>query len=163
MSSEILFVVFALIAFLLFVAEVFVPGGVIGAVGLVSLLTACGFAIDAFGASTGIGVSVFLILITVGGFLVWLMKMPETRIGRKFAEQSGQISGKSTENHPERVGQQGVAETDLRPSGFARIEGERLDVVAARGFVDKGTAVEITEVHGARIVVRPLEDTAGEG
>ncbi len=161
MSPELLFVIFTILAFLLFVAEVFVPGGIIGALGLVSLLTACVFAIRAFEGSTGVLVSVVLILLTVGGFLAWLMKMPDTRIGRKFAEQSGKISGKSAEEHPEWVGQQGVAETDLRPSGFARIQGQRIDVVAQRGFVDKGTSVIVLEVHGARIVVRPVEDAEG--
>jgi membrane-bound serine protease (ClpP class) len=51
----------------------------------------------------------------------------------------------------------GVAETDLRPGGFARIEGKKLDVVAQRGYVEKGAEIEVVEVHGSRIVVRPVK------
>jgi membrane-bound serine protease (ClpP class) len=154
MTPTILFILFALIAFVLFVAEVFVPGGIIGALGVVSLLTACGFAFSAFGTSTGLVVSLLLILATIGGFMVWLMKMPDTRIGKRFSLQSGLTTAKSAPDQPDLVGKTGVAETDLRPSGFARVEGQRLDVVAARGYVKKGTSITITEVHGSRIVVR---------
>ena len=52
------------------------------------------------------------------------------------------------------VGATGVAETDLRPAGRAKIGGERLDVVA-EGFVAPGTNVRVVAVRGNVIVVRP--------
>ncbi len=55
--------------------------------------------------------------------------------------------------HP-MVGATGVAESDLRPAGRAKIGGEHLDVVA-EGFVAPGTRVRVVAVRGNVIVVRP--------
>lgn len=160
MSPHLLFALFTLLAFLLFVAEVFVPGGVLGAMGLISLLTGCGFAIAAFGPSTGVVVSLLLVLATLGGFMFWLMKMPDSRLGKRFSLESALSTAKSAEDRDELIGKTGEAETDLRPSGFARVEGQRLDVVAARGYIEQGTSIKITEVHGSRIVVRENADAS---
>ncbi|MCK6459298.1 MAG: hypothetical protein L6Q95_05330 [Planctomycetes bacterium] len=53
------------------------------------------------------------------------------------------------------VGATGVAETQLRPAGRARIDGKHLDVVAEGGFVQPGTAVRVVAVRGNVITVRP--------
>jgi membrane-bound serine protease (ClpP class) len=60
------------------------------------------------------------------------------------------------------VGAVGRALTDLRPGGSAEfhdhlINDVRLaDVVCDCGFVAHGTAIKVREVHGNRIVVRPM-------
>ena len=53
------------------------------------------------------------------------------------------------------VGQLGEAVSDLRPVGIVRIDGRRIDVSSEGGYITAGTAVEVTVVEGARIVVRP--------
>ncbi|MEX2606059.1 MAG: NfeD family protein [Kiritimatiellia bacterium] len=154
MNDTLLFTLFTVIAFGLFVAEVFIPGGIIGMVGAVSLLTACGFAISAFGLSTGILISVLLIFITLGGFILWLIRMPDSKIGRRFSLQATLPSPNSDKTPHPLIGARGVAETDLRPSGFARINGKKMDVVTSRSYLEKGTELLVTEVHGSRVVVR---------
>ena len=59
----------------------------------------------------------------------------------------------------ELVGSSGVAATDLRPSGVAVVNGERIDVVSETGFVAKGTLVKVTAAESYRHVVTPLEPT----
>jgi membrane-bound serine protease (ClpP class) len=154
MNPTLLFLVFSFLALFLFMAEVFIPGGIIGAVGLVSLIAACGFAIEAFGIGNGLGLSLGLILVMLAGGFLWLVNMPKSRLGKRFSLQASLDTAKSSDGQPDLVGKTGVAETDLRPSGFARVDGEKLDVVANRGFIESGTAIEIAEVHGSRIVVR---------
>ena len=55
------------------------------------------------------------------------------------------------------MGVEGVAATDLRPSGTAVVDGERLDVVSEAGFVPKGARVRIVRSEGYRLVVQPVE------
>jgi membrane-bound serine protease (ClpP class) len=55
------------------------------------------------------------------------------------------------------VGKEGTAETALRPSGKARIDGQRYDVVSASDFIEPGTAIRVTTVDGNRIVVRKVK------
>jgi len=47
-----------------------------------------------------------------------------------------------------------VAETALRPTGKALIDSRRYDVVSDGDFIEQGTAIEVVEVAGTRIVVR---------
>jgi len=51
-------------------------------------------------------------------------------------------------------GQTGVTTTPLRPAGFARIGGRRVEVVTGGDYLEAGTDVEVTEVHAHRVVVR---------
>ena len=56
------------------------------------------------------------------------------------------------------VGLRGVAETMLRPSGRARIEGRLFDVVTHGEYIDAGRPVQIIEVEGNQRVVRELKE-----
>lgn len=56
------------------------------------------------------------------------------------------------------IGAEGVAITDLRPSGTVRVGAERLDVVSEVGFVPKGARVRVIRSEGYRHVVEPIED-----
>lgn len=154
MNDTLLFTLFTVIAFGLFVAEVFIPGGIIGMIGAVSLLAACGFAISAFGLSTGVLISFILIFITLGGFILWLVRMPNSKIGKRFSLQATLPSPQTDKTPNALIGTRGTAETDLRPSGFARINGKKMDVVTSRSYIEKGTDIRVTEVHGSRVVVQ---------
>jgi len=45
--------------------------------------------------------------------------------------------------------------TPLRPSGTAEINGSRIDVVTGGEFIAAGESVEVYQVEGGRVVVRP--------
>lgn len=68
---------------------------------------------------------------------------------------AGYISGDARQ---ELVGQLGIALTDLRPSGTARIGQERVDVVAEGGFVDKDQRVRVVRAESYRLVVEAVEE-----
>lgn len=154
MNDTLLFTLFTVIAFALFVAEVFIPGGIIGMIGAISLLAACGFAISAFGPATGVLIAFSLIFITLGGFILWLVRMPNSKIGKRFSLQATLPSPQTDKTPNSLIGARGIAETDLRPSGFARINGQKMDVVTSRSYINKDAVICVIEVHGSRIVVR---------
>jgi len=52
------------------------------------------------------------------------------------------------------VGRRGVAESDLRPSGRAIIDGKERDVIAESGYVEAGRSIHVIDVRGSIIVVR---------
>lgn len=51
------------------------------------------------------------------------------------------------------IGRSGKAATDLRPTGAAFFDEDRLDVITTGDFIEAGTAVRIIEHEGSRIVV----------
>jgi len=52
------------------------------------------------------------------------------------------------------VGEKGLTDTDLRPSGWIVIKDKRLFALTEGTFIEKGVSVEILSVEGNRIVVR---------
>ena len=68
-------------------------------------------------------------------------------LGGTHAEPTGElVSGRAT----------GVALTDLRPSGIATIDGERIDVVTEGEHIAEGDPIEVVLDEGYRRVVRRL-------
>ena len=54
----------------------------------------------------------------------------------------------------ELVGRTGTAATELRPSGVADIEGERVDVTTDGEWLPAGTAIKVIKAEAMRVVVR---------
>ncbi len=55
------------------------------------------------------------------------------------------------------VGDIGEVVSTLRPTGKAKFADAMVDCVAEAEFLDKGTKVEIIEIHGNRVVVKQVE------
>jgi membrane-bound serine protease (ClpP class) len=55
------------------------------------------------------------------------------------------------------VGDIGIADSPLRPSGKAQFGDVYVDVVADSSFVDLGKMVKVVQIHGNRVVVREIE------
>jgi membrane-bound serine protease (ClpP class) len=98
------------------------------------------------------------LVITAAVFFAWLRHLPSsTRWGGLLLKDSvhrdhGYLSAP---NRDELVGRHGVAMTDLRPSGTAIVEGERIDVVTEGEWVKAGDAVVVLRSESYRHVVRP--------
>ena len=54
------------------------------------------------------------------------------------------------------VGLDGYADSNLHPSGWVKVNDQRVFVVSEGGFIDKGSSVNILSVDGNRIVVRKI-------
>lgn len=65
-------------------------------------------------------------------------------------------------DRPRLAGRRGVALTDLRPGGFALIDGTRVDVVTEGDYVRAGEPVEVVRDEGYKRVVRAVTDGEGE-
>jgi membrane-bound serine protease (ClpP class) len=62
-------------------------------------------------------------------------------------------------NHRDLIGHTGRATSFLRPAGVATIDGRRVDVLTEGDFLPAGTEIVVTRVEGARIFVRPAEQS----
>lgn len=56
------------------------------------------------------------------------------------------------------VGDQGISESSLRPTGKATIEGRYIDVVSDGSYIDHGQSIEVVRVAGSRVIVRALNE-----
>lgn len=61
----------------------------------------------------------------------------------------------------ELVGAEGVALTDLRPSGYIEIDGEKMDAECAEGYILRGEAVFVEAVRSINLIVRKKNENTG--
>ena len=54
------------------------------------------------------------------------------------------------------IGLEGHAVTDMRPAGKVEVNGEEMDAVATRGFIDAGTRVKVIKYENAQIYVKQV-------
>ena len=72
------------------------------------------------------------------------------------------IGYESSERRTDLVGAEGVAVTDLRPSGVGMFRGERVDIVSESEWIEEGTPIRVVSAEGYRQVVQPVLGTGGD-
>lgn len=156
MTEIFLALVFFIAAFLCLAVEVFIiPGfGVVGILGIILLVAAIVYTWITLGALWGIGMLVLsFILFGVG---IWIVS--RTRWGKKFVLQTSQKGAVSSLGHDnlDLVGKEGVAGSDLHPTGTALVGGRKIDVMTSGVYIKKGSRVKVVEASGPRIVVEEI-------
>ena len=143
-----------LIGILLFGAEIFLPGGIVGTVGGICLLAAMAAGFVAFPGYGGIIALGIMVLVGVA-LALWISIFPRTGIGRRMTVSTDLRNSKATGHDLNNLqGQTGVASSNLHPSGFAKIGGRRIDVVTRGEMIDTGAPVVVVEIEGNRVVVK---------
>lgn len=141
-------------------AEIYVPGGVLGVLGLLCLAgaVAIGFTL---GPMVGWISAAAVVFGTMAGVWIWIRWFPRTRAGRQLTLLADGREFKAP-SHEWRtlVGMTGEAITDLRPAGIARINGRRVDVTANGSWIEAGRPIRVIAVDGVRVVVRVVDGAA---
>jgi len=137
----------------LLLAEVFLPGMIAGVLGVVCLLGAAVVGFAEFGPKVGSLILMAELLAGTVLTILWMRYFPKTPLGRKYILDPSTAAHAPTE--PEKwLGHEGVALTDLRPAGSARLEGEKVDVITNGEHLESGTRVKVVRVDGPSIFVR---------
>ena len=143
------------IGIVVIIAEIILPSG-----GILSMLAAGLFGYSLYLVFTQLSVSTGMafviadlilipILIYVG--IKFLAKSPVT-LRTKLSKEEGVTSQSPDQN--DYLDMPGVALTDLRPSGVAQINQERLDVVTQGEYIEKQSPIIVIAVGGNQIVVK---------
>ncbi len=156
MGSELLGLLIYLAGLFLLFLELFVPGGILGVIG--SLCTLYGiWSIISWNTWAGVAV-----IAATAVYIYLLIKFWAKRV--TMVGSLGDAVGSSQDASPhEVVGEEGVADSRLCPTGYARIGKRRLQVVANSGYVEKGAKVRVIEVSGNRVVVAPVRQPRRQG
>jgi membrane-bound serine protease (ClpP class) len=140
--------------------EMFVPtGGVLGVISALAIIAAIGLA---FSQRTWYGMG-FLTVTLLGLpvlFAVAVQVWPRTTIGRRFLLNAPQGDDVLPDNDLRRelrelVGRIGQAQSPMMPSGSVLIEGRPVDATSEGMAIEQGEWVQVVEVRGMRVVVRP--------
>ncbi|MBT8488755.1 MAG: nodulation protein NfeD [Gemmatimonadetes bacterium] len=108
----------------------------------------------------GLVISTTVVLIAVSAWVLIRTLPGSSRLSRSgifLTERMDRSIGfESAARRPELIGKVGTAITDLRPSGTALFDEERVDVVSESSWIMEGTPVRIVAAEGYRHVVREV-------
>lgn len=152
-------VVLVLFGLLLVMLEAFVPGGILGTFGVLSILTAVAVALFsdevAWSSGTRTSVALGIILGSSAAVAVWLRFFAVKFFHRAFTLKTAVATPDSP--GARLLGTQGTALTDLRPLGKAELDnGTRHDVRLRNGHAPAGTRIQVIETEPGNLVVAPL-------
>jgi membrane-bound serine protease (ClpP class) len=158
-------IVLLLVALGFTIAEVMFPS--FGMLGLLSVASYVAAIILAFerGETAGYMVLILVLLLAPASIFFAFRALPHTPIGKRIMLAAPDRSQVGMAPDPELSalqGKSGLTTSPLRPAGIADIDGRRVHVVAAVGFIDAGERVVVTRVEGSKVVVesRPEEGQA---
>ena len=141
------------------IAEIILPSG--GLLALISL-GLFGYALhmvfttlSSQAGFTFLAVDVILIPITIIAGVKLLSRSPAT-LSTQLTSKNG-VSSQPKE-FASYMDQEGVALSDLRPSGIARINGKRVDVVTRGEYLKKNSPIRVHAVTGNQIIVKEKEN-----
>jgi membrane-bound ClpP family serine protease len=159
MSNAInLTIVLQLVGILVIIAEIIIPSG-----GILGILAAGLFGYSlyiVFSQVSGTAGMLFVmadlvtipILVYVG--IKFLARSPVT-LRARLSKKDGVTSQDAAQNAF--LGMEGRTVTDLRPSGVAIIDRQRIDVVTRGEYIERETDIIVTAVRGNQIVVKQKE------
>lgn len=147
-----------IIGILLMIMEIFLPGGIVGAIGFISIVT--GLVMAAYDTKQGIASLGIAAVITVIVTILLVKRFGGNGLFKKFIlgdvqrNEEGYVAPKDQRDLLEKTG---VALTPLRPAGMVKVDGKRVDAVSIGGFIPAGTPVVVVQVEGTRVVVQEQE------
>ncbi|WP_425623233.1 NfeD family protein [Brevibacillus borstelensis] len=143
---------------LLMIMEIFLPGGIVGAIGFISIVT--GLIMAAYDTQQGLASLGIAVLVTVIVMLILIKKYGIKGLFSKFIlgevqrNEAGYVAPK---DQRDLLNKNGVALTPLRPAGVVKIDGKRIDAVSAGGFIAAGSQIVVSQVEGTRVVVQEID------
>jgi membrane-bound serine protease (ClpP class) len=152
-------IILAVFGIVMIAMEVILPGGVLGVFGVLSIgaslvLIAISPELSSIGTDGRLILGGGVILASILLLALWLKFFTRASFVKKHL-LDGEIDGTKTyDKYLDLLDQIGIAETDLRPAGKARLSGRKHDVLAETGMIESGTNVRVVKVEGSRVVVR---------
>ena len=73
------------------------------------------------------------------------------------SQQRNEGFGIDIEDYKRVIGEVGIAQTVLRPSGKIKVENEFFDAVSVSGFIDKGEQVKVLSYENAQLLVKKIK------
>ena len=148
-------IILQLIGIGIIMAEILIPSG-----GILALLAIALFGYSLYSVFTSVSASmgygfiladlIIIPVIVILGFKT-LAKSSVTLKKKLSSDLGVSVQEKALQQY---IGMEGVAATDLRPSGMAVIAKERLDVVTEGKYLAKDTPLIVVSVTGNQIIVK---------
>jgi len=156
-----LIIILCVVGILAIIAELVLPGGIIGIGGVICLVVAVGMIFSQYGATAGLVATVCLLVFGVATLSLWMKHFHRLPITKKFILHESVGEDDANTHLQGYVGKVGKTITEISPSGHAIFDDEKVDVMTQAGSIPKGAAVEIIATNGPSIYVQEVENIPG--
>lgn len=156
-----LIVLLFVIGILCILAEVIVPGGILGGIGALFMFGGCVVAFMRFDTAGGLAAVGVALLVTISALVLEFKLLPKTKLGRR-AFLENEITGSSSmygQDARDLIGKPAEALTRLSPSGYVRIDGNRYEAFSQSGQVDPGTELRVVGSDNFRLIVTTIQSS----
>lgn len=148
-------IILVILGIILVVAELVLPGGVLGIIGALCLLVAVGMS---FKQGPVVGLSMFLAVCIFGLVMtcLWMKYFRSLPLTRSLVLEEEIHDTSEADALNLLVGQVGFAVTDIAPSGHAEINDQKYDVMSESGSIEKSAKVKVVDTRGPSIFVEQI-------
>ena len=155
MSWPLIIIVLVIGIVLVALEIIVIPGGFSGAIGGLLAILAVWQAYASYGNVAGN----IVLLCSLAVLIVLIVILMKSKTWNRVSLHEAVDSKVNTVDKQEiQVGSRGVTVTRLAPSGNALIHDQVVEVHTVSEFVDPDTPIEVIEIEGYRIVVKPVQE-----
>lgn len=139
-------------------AELVLPGGLLGVVAALCLFGAVIATFVSYGLIAGTIALALLIVIGMVTLYCWMKHFHRLPFTRELMLNDAVGIDEALQERQTLTGRTGLALTDLHPSGRGDFDGRKIDVVTEGPQIAKGSKIEIVETRGPSIIVREIRE-----
>ena len=153
--------IFLLIGVAFLVAEIFLPSGAFGVIGL------CLFVAGVYMMTGSVYFTILAVILAVAVLFIILLliagALPKSNLYKtlllntKLGNSEGVLASKENDTH---IGEIMQVDTFLRPSGRVKKDGKVYDAMSDSEFIEKGEFVEVVGNRGYILLVKRVEKQA---
>jgi membrane-bound ClpP family serine protease len=138
--------------------EVFVPGAILGILGVASLITASVIAYKDYGMLAAVVVGLVGAVLALVGVIVEFIILPKTKFGKSLILSEG-ASGKSEyqQGAEQLMNKEGITLTVFAPSGRLKIESKIYEAYSLDGHLEKDEKVKVVGIDNFRLLVKHVK------
>ncbi len=149
-------VLLAVVGVVLIIAELVLPGGIIGIAGAICLISAVVLTFVKFGITAGAIALVTVLVFAILMLALWAKHLQAIPFAGKVVLRKAIADPGPKKQLAALIGQQGLTLTLVSPSGHAEIGGSKIDVISESGPIEKGKNVRIVGTRGPSILVEEI-------
>ena len=149
----------SVIGILAVLAELVLPGGILGVVGAICLLGAVVTTFITYGATAGTIALAAVVAIGLVTLRIWMRFFHQLPFTKQLVLNETVGIDAQVPTRAALVGRTGISLTELMPSGHAEIGGEKLDVMAEGAAIRRGATIVVVETRGPSVMVRETKES----
>lgn len=142
----------ALIGLILIYLEFFIPGAILGAVGILFLISS----LIMVGMSPLSLTYFFVFLVVLGALVVFTLKLGLNRTKKVISLRSDQEGFVASSFEHTLIGKRGIVLSDLKPSGHIQIDNTPYQAISESLYIVKGTSIVVVGGRGSYLIVKEV-------